>query len=95
MSPGFSEEPQPETVEARTVKQWMDERGVTLNELIARAMLEERVAQHIVQGQWTPSPVQRQRIASALGVQVHQVRWDHSVPVEHMYGHGPQFGRSP
>jgi hypothetical protein len=39
--------------------------------------------------------VQRQRIAAALGVSVDQIQWGRTVQVDHMYGHGPQFGRSP
>ena len=79
----------------RTVKDLLAERGWTVAELAERALLETRVARHIVEGQWTPSPQQRERIAAALGVAVAEIRWGHSTPVEHMYGHGPQFGRSP
>ena len=34
------------------------------------------------------------QIAAALGVDAGQISWGH-VQVDHMYGHGPQFGRSP
>jgi transcriptional regulator with XRE-family HTH domain len=78
-----------------TVKDLLAKRGVTVADLADRALLEKRVAQHIVEGQWTPSPKQRERVAAALGVTVDEIRWGHSTPVEHMYGHGPQFGRSP
>ena len=30
-----------------------------------------------------------------LGVVPEQVAWGHRVQVEPLYGHGPQFGRSP
>ena len=33
--------------------------------------------------------------AAALGVTRDQVAWGHSTPVSHLYGHGPQFGRTP
>ena len=49
----------------------------------------------IAQGRYTPSPEQRQRLSAALGVGVDQVVWGHQTQVEHVYGHGPQFGRSP
>jgi transcriptional regulator with XRE-family HTH domain len=82
-------------VTPKTVKQWLEERALTVDQLAEQAKLDKRVAQHLFAGQWTPSPQQRQRIAQALGVDVSQVQWGHSNPVEHMYGHGPQFGRSP
>jgi hypothetical protein len=34
-------------------------------------------------------------VAAALGVAVEQVAWGHAAQVSHVYGHGPQFGRSP
>jgi transcriptional regulator with XRE-family HTH domain len=80
---------------AKTVKQWLEERGLKIEELAERAALDKRVAQHLLAGQWTPSPQQRQRIAKALGVELGEIQWGHLNPVEHMYGHGPQFGRSP
>ena len=51
--------------------------------------------QAIVQGRYTPSPDQRRRLADALGVAPEQVAWGHTAEVQHVYGHGPQFGRSP
>ena len=49
----------------------------------------------IVHGRYTPSPDQRARLAAALGVSPDQIAWGHVAQVEHVYGHGPQFGRSP
>lgn len=80
---------------AQTVKHWLELRGLSVSELAERALMEKRVAQHLVEGQWTPSPKQRERVAAALGVAVDEIQWGHITPVEHMYGHGPQFGRSP
>jgi hypothetical protein len=34
-------------------------------------------------------------LAAVLGVEPDQITWGHTQQVEHMYGHGPQFGRSP
>jgi len=78
-----------------TVAGWMAERGLSLEALIEAAALEERVVRAITQGQYTPSPEQRRRLAAALGVSPEEVAWDHQVEVVHVYGHGPQFGRSP
>jgi hypothetical protein len=73
----------------------MAERGLGLDELLDAAGLERRVLEAIVHGRYTPSPQQRQRVAAALGVEPGQVAWGHVTPVEHIQGHGPQFGRSP
>jgi hypothetical protein len=79
----------------QTVAQWMDTRGVSPAELLERAALEKRVLQAIVEGRYTPSPQQRQRVAAALGVEPGAIAWGHTATVEHIHGHGPQFGRSP
>lgn len=79
----------------RTLATWMAERGVSMAELLARSGLDRKIVEAIVQGRYTPSPQQRQRLAVALGLTPEQVAWGHVTPVEHIYGHGPQFGRSP
>ena len=79
----------------KTAAEWMAERGVALPELVEASALERRVVEAIVQGRYTPSPDQRRRLAAVLGVEPEQVAWDHVAQVEHVYGHGPQFGRSP
>jgi transcriptional regulator with XRE-family HTH domain len=73
----------------------MAERKLSLAELVAASGLEERLVAAIAAGRYTPSPEQRQRLAEALGVGIEEISWEHATPVEHMYGHGPQFGRSP
>jgi hypothetical protein len=82
-------------VEVRLLSDWMAERGVGLAELIEASGLDDRVVEAIAQGRYTPSPQQRQRLATALGIAPEQVAWGHLAAVEHVYGHGPQFGRSP
>jgi ribosome-binding protein aMBF1 (putative translation factor) len=79
----------------KSIADWMAERGVSLAVLIETAALDERTIAAIVQGRYTPSPQQRRQLASALGITVEQVAWGHITPVEALYGHGPQFGRSP
>jgi ribosome-binding protein aMBF1 (putative translation factor) len=74
---------------------WMAERGVSFETLVEASGAEARVVKAIVNGQYTPSPEQRRRLAAALGVPPEQVIWGHGTPVEHLYGHGPQFGRTP
>ena len=81
--------------EFKPVSQWMNERGLDLPALVAASRLDSRVAEAIVAGRYTPSPEQRQRLAAALAVRPEQIAWGHVNQVEHMYGHGTQFGRSP
>ena len=81
--------------QVKTAAEWMAERRLGLAELVAASGLDDRVVEAIVQGRYTPSPEQRRRLAAALGVGPKQVAWGHVAQVEHVYGHGPQFGRSP
>jgi hypothetical protein len=81
--------------QVKSVSDWMTERGLGLAELVEASALDRRVVEAIVHGRYTPSPQQRQRLADALGVAVEQVAWGHVTQVAHVYGHGPQFGRSP
>jgi len=79
----------------KTIASRMAECQLSLPELVAASGLDERVVAAIAAGRYTPSPEQRQRLASALRVPIEDISWEHATPVEHMYGHGPQFGRSP
>jgi ribosome-binding protein aMBF1 (putative translation factor) len=80
---------------AKSVAEWLADRGLGLEELVASSALDDQVVRAIVHGRYTPSPQQRQRLAAALGVDPALITWGHSTPVEHIHGHGPQFGRSP
>lgn len=82
-------------MQIKSVADWMAERGLRLAELIEASALDRRVVEAIVQGRYTPSPQQRQRLSAALGVSPEQVAWGHQTEIAHVYGHGPQFGRSP
>jgi ribosome-binding protein aMBF1 (putative translation factor) len=81
--------------QVKSVAEWMAERGLGLAQLAEAAALEVRVVEAIARGRWTPSPEDRRSLAAALGVAPEQVAWGHVAQVEHVYGHGPQFGRSP
>jgi transcriptional regulator with XRE-family HTH domain len=81
--------------QVKAVADWMAERGLSLAELVKTSGLDQRVVEAIAHGRYTPSPQQRQRLAEALGVGPEQVAWGHQAEVVHVYGHGPQFGRSP
>jgi len=51
--------------------------------------LDEPRALAIYLGRWTPSPVERQKVAAALGVTIDDIAWGHKTPIQHIYGHGP------
>jgi hypothetical protein len=81
--------------QVKTVADWMAERGLVLAALVEASGLAGWEVEAIACGRYTPSPQQRQRPAGALGVDPEQVAWGHQAQVEPLYGHGPQFGRSP
>ncbi|MCI0360275.1 MAG: helix-turn-helix transcriptional regulator [Planctomycetaceae bacterium] len=81
--------------DVKPVAHWMAERKMTQDQIVAASGLEERVVEAIVHGRYTPSPQQREQLAAALGVDLAQITWDHATAVDHLYGHGAQFGRSP
>jgi transcriptional regulator with XRE-family HTH domain len=71
------------------------QRGLGIQQLAEKSGLDDRRVQAIVSGRWTPSPAERDRIAAVFGLARDQIAWGHKNPVSHVYGHGPQFGRSP
>lgn len=79
----------------KSLADWMKDQGVGVDNLLESTALDKKVLEAIIHGRYTPSPQQRQRIAAALGISPAQVSWAYTVPVEHLYGHGPQFGRTP
>ncbi len=79
----------------KTVADWMAEKGMTVDMLEQATQLERHILEAISLGRYLPSPQQRQKVATALGVTVADITWGHSTPILHIYGHGPQFGRSP
>jgi hypothetical protein len=79
----------------KTIGELCAEHHVDLRQLARQAGLEEPRALAILQGRWTPSPQERDRLAGVFGLTRGQIAWGHVTPVEHLYGHGPQFGRTP
>jgi len=73
----------------------MEETGTSLEQLVEASGLEGKLVKAIATGNYTPSPTERQRLAAALGVTIDDIAWGHTVPVDHLWGHGPQFGRTP
>ena len=71
----------------------MEETGVTVAQLAATTGLDTKLVKAIVSGNYTPGPVERQKLAAALGVLRDEISWGHAVAVEHLRGNGPQCGR--
>ena len=79
----------------KSISEWLTTRNVAIADLVAATGLDRRVVEAIAAGRYTPSPEQRRALAAVLGVEPDQVAWGHQATVEHIQGHGPQFGRSP
>ena len=73
---------------------FLSEKGIGVEQLIAESRLDSAVVKAIVDGQYTPSPFQRQRLAAVLGVAADEIAWGHSIAVQHLRGNGPQTGRA-
>jgi len=73
---------------------YLEEKETGVDQLVAATGMDAKIVKAIVEGQYTPSPSQRQRLAAAVGIPVEEIAWGHSVPVQHLRGNGPQFGRS-
>ena len=78
----------------KPLARYMEEAGIGVDQLVAATGLDARLVKAVVSGNYTPSPLQRQRLAAALGASTDDISWDHAVPVEHLRGNGPQCGRS-
>jgi transcriptional regulator with XRE-family HTH domain len=79
----------------KPIARLMEETGTSLDALVEASGLEAKLVKAIAAGNYTPSPTERQRLAAALNVSVDDIAWGHAVPVDHLWGHGPQFGRTP
>ena len=73
---------------------YMEEAGMSVDQLVAAAGLDSKLVKAIVSGNYTPSPSERRRLAAAIGVSIDDIAWGHAVPVQHLRGNGPQSGRS-
>lgn len=78
-----------------SIAETLAERRMSLVDLEDATGLDRKVVEAIVHGRYTPSPEQRRRVAAALGVDPQHLAWGHASEVQHIHGHGPQFGRSP
>lgn len=65
------------------------ERGIDARQLAELASLEETRVFAIILGRWTPSPEERDAIATVFGRTRDQIVWGHKTPIQHIYGSGP------
>ena len=79
----------------KTLAEWMTEKGISVAKVAEASALDKRVVEAIRLGRYTSSPEQRRALAAALGLSADEIAWGSAGEVEHIYGHGPQFGRSP
>ncbi len=63
--------------------------GISFDDLVEKSGLERTRVTAIYLGRWTPSPTERDKIASALGVTRDEITWGHKTPIQHIYGTGP------
>ena len=63
----------------KTVEFLLEETAIDLEELAQRAGLAVERTVAIADGRWTPSPAERERIAQALGVNVAEISWGHTM----------------
>ena len=72
-----------------SVAELLHKHQIDVAELTNRAGLDESKVLAIVMGRWTPSPKERERIASVFEVTIDDITWGHKTPIQHIYGHGP------
>ena len=82
-------------MDLKSVDELCTQMDIDIAALAVRSGLDERRVKAIVEGRWTPSPAERDKIAAVFGLTRDQIAWGHKATVEHIHGHGPQFGRSP
>jgi hypothetical protein len=73
----------------KTVEELCLAHKMDVKKLAELAGLDEPRVLAIVLGRWTPSPAERDKVASAFGLTREQICWGHKTPIQHIYGHGP------
>jgi transcriptional regulator with XRE-family HTH domain len=65
------------------------EHKINVKKLAELAGLDEQRVLAIVLGRWTPSPDERDKVATVFGVTREEIAWGHKTPIQHIYGSGP------
>ena len=69
-----------------SVQQLCKQQEVSLLNLAERSGMDLKRLQAIYLGRWTPSAIQRAKIAQELDTPKDDIAWRNSTPVEHFYG---------
>ena len=80
---------------SKTLYEWMKDLDIEITQLLECSGLDKKVIEAIVAGRYTTSPTHRQRLPNVLGISPEKILWGQTIEVDHLYGHGLQFGRSP
>ena len=73
----------------KTLEQLCQEHGLDIKQVAAKSGVDEQRVLAIALGRWTPSPEDRDKIATAFGIARDQIMWGHKTPIQHIYGSGP------
>ena len=63
----------------KTIDLLFEETGLTIAEIAKRTQLSEERIEAIAVGRWTPSPDERQRLATAFGIAIEDISWGHTM----------------
>lgn len=63
----------------KTIDVLFEEAGLTIDDVAERSGLSLTRLEAIVLGRWTPSPAERVQLAEALGAQVDDIAWGHTM----------------
>jgi transcriptional regulator with XRE-family HTH domain len=74
----------------KTIDVLFDELQLSVEEVAERSGLSAPRVEAIALGRWTPSPAERARIATALGVAVETISWGHTMTPRNVRYH--RFG---
>jgi transcriptional regulator with XRE-family HTH domain len=73
-----------------TIDYILEQTQVSVAELAAKSGLEKKRVEAIIDGRWTPSPDERNRIAAALGLPLEQIAFGHNMNARNIRFH--RFG---
>ncbi|MBS0261632.1 MAG: helix-turn-helix transcriptional regulator [Planctomycetes bacterium] len=74
----------------KTIDVLLEELQLSLEVVSTRARITPERVVAIIDGRWTPSPEERRRLATALGVAVDDISWGHTMAPRNVRYH--QFG---
>jgi transcriptional regulator with XRE-family HTH domain len=74
----------------KTIDVLFEETGLMIEDVAEQSGLSVARVEAIFDGRWTPSPAERQKIASAFGVAVETISWGHTIAPRNVRYH--RFG---